>query len=701
VKRKLGRFELLDEVARGGMGVVYRARDPELDREVALKILRGSEGVRLERFRTEIQSLSRLNHPNVVRIHSAGKIAGVPYLVMALIEGTTLQERLDQRGPYTSPEAAELIRELALGLEHAHSQGVLHRDLKPENVLLTAQGVPLIADFGLALHFEAESERLTRTGTILGTLGYQSPEQASGDKRLVGPATDVYGLGGTLYAALTGYPPIQGEGFTEILIATRDVPPLAPSVHCPVDSVLEAICLRCLAKDPAQRYPSASALVQALSEYLAPAPARGPGSPLAVAVLGLGCVVVAGGLALSLAGRGANPSAPSQAPGSDAAPSPAAVGAGPVEEGLRHQKQRRLDEALACFDRALDTDPDDPKALACRGRVLHLLYRDDEAKLDFARAIALAPAKAEYRVWRASVSLRAKNPHGAERLLDRALILDVSCVPALRMRANLYTSTRRFDKAKGDLARALQLEPDNHVLHLSLCHLRLKLKNLKGALKAAEEAIRLSPQSGGGYASRAEVHRQAGRMEAAIADLSHAVKLRPTVARYRRERARLRSGVHMLRDLPGALEDATQVIRYARPRPRWKDYMQRAALQWQVSMGDGVEAPRKQKLLEGSVEDYGKAILRAPRRERPILHLHRGDRLGELGQVPEQLKSYGAGLHLEPNNVRLLLKRAEVHAGLGARAQALADYNRALRTLPANNRHRSRIEAKVAALGMR
>jgi tetratricopeptide (TPR) repeat protein/tRNA A-37 threonylcarbamoyl transferase component Bud32 len=278
-------YEVLGVLGRGGMGVVYKARQTSLGRLVALKMILTAEHAAPEevaRFRREAEAVAHLQHPNIVQIHEVGEHAGRPFFSLEFIEGGNLAARL-QRLPQPPRQAAELVERLARAMHAAHVQGIIHRDLKPQNVLLarsdSRHGVPLggqpaevgyyepkITDFGLAKFLNRE-ESLTATGEIVGTLSYMAPEQAWGKSKvkIISPAADVYALGAILYEILTGRPPFQGESLQDTLeqVWSNDpVPPRRLQPRVPPD--LETICLKALAKDPARRYPSAEALADDL-----------------------------------------------------------------------------------------------------------------------------------------------------------------------------------------------------------------------------------------------------------------------------------------------------------------------------------------------------------------------------------------------------------------------------------------------------
>jgi serine/threonine protein kinase/WD40 repeat protein len=262
-------YEILSELGRGGMGVVYQARQVALDRRVALKfVLAGAhaDADDLARFRREAEAIARLRHPNVVEVYEVGDQGGVPHLAMELCPGGSLARQL-AAGPLAPRRAAALVETLARAVQAAHEAGVIHRDLNPANVLLTEDGTPKITDFGLARRLDGTAE-LTATGAILGTPSYMAPEQASGDSKRVGPAADVYALGAVLYACLTGRPPFRAATLLETLLQVVANPPARPSRLRPgVPAPLEAICLRCLRKKPGQRFPSAAALADALRRF--------------------------------------------------------------------------------------------------------------------------------------------------------------------------------------------------------------------------------------------------------------------------------------------------------------------------------------------------------------------------------------------------------------------------------------------------
>jgi serine/threonine-protein kinase len=269
--RTVAGYEILGELGRGGMGVVYKARQRGLQRLVALKMILAAnhaDELQLARFHTEVEAVARLQHPNIVQIHEIGEQDGLPYFSLEFVDGEPLEKRIGGI-PQEPRQAAQLIETLARAMHFAHQQGIVHRDLKAANILMTRGGAPKISDFGLAKRLEAGDSGQTKSGTIVGTPSYMAPEQARGDIRKVGPFADLYSLGAILYELLTGGPPFRGlSPMDTVTRVTRDdpVPPARVQPKVPLD--LETICLKCLEKEPARRYANCYELAEDLHRYL-------------------------------------------------------------------------------------------------------------------------------------------------------------------------------------------------------------------------------------------------------------------------------------------------------------------------------------------------------------------------------------------------------------------------------------------------
>jgi len=265
-----GDYELLEQIGRGGQGVVFRARQKSLNRIVALKVIglgNWATEAHLKRFRLEAEAAARLEHPGIVPIHEVGERDGSCYFSMKFVEGGQL-DTVVRREAMPPRRAAELIAKVARTVHYAHEHGILHRDIKPGNILLDRKGEPHLTDFGLARLVESEST-VTRTMEVLGTPSYMAPEQAAGNNAAIGSATDVYGLGAVLYQLLTGQPPFAGGTTYETIRLLCDTEPRNPRILNPkINRDLSTICLKCLEKDPKRRYSSALALAEDLERWL-------------------------------------------------------------------------------------------------------------------------------------------------------------------------------------------------------------------------------------------------------------------------------------------------------------------------------------------------------------------------------------------------------------------------------------------------
>src|SRR4051794_832365 len=268
---RLGRYELLKLLGKGGMGAVYLAHDDQLHRLVAVKIphFGGPQQFHLrDRFLREARLAATLSHPNLCPVYDCGEIDGVLYLTMAYLEGKPLSRFIRSGQPLPPRAVVAVVRQLALAMAEAHARGVIHRDLKPSNIMITPSKQPVIMDFGLARRTEGEDLHLTQSGLLMGTPAYMPPEQLNSDAKAMGPATDIYSLGVILYELLSGRPPFQGPlGELMSRIMTEQPPPVSRA-RADLPPALDAICARALAKKPGERFASMREFADALGDFL-------------------------------------------------------------------------------------------------------------------------------------------------------------------------------------------------------------------------------------------------------------------------------------------------------------------------------------------------------------------------------------------------------------------------------------------------
>ena len=451
---QVGPYTLGNELGRGAMGVVYEAHDPLLDRRVAVKVVTAATPLDLSQVRREAKIAARLRHPHVVGLHAAGREdGGRVWLAMDLVEGRTLKQAIQEHGPLPARRAAEVAEQLADALHYAHRQGVLHRDLKSANVLIDDDGQAFLADFGLSKLLDPSSTQLTQTGDMIGTPAYAAPEQLRGDHRQVGPATDVYGLGGILFEMLVGQPPFYDyqTDKLELIDAVLKVSPAFPR-GSRVPQRLRAICLRCLAKEPSARYHTAGELVSDLRRFLGQKDApsgRGPQRRWVPWAIGAAGVLLGMGLAVALGlewpeefepeierhydrgwerlGRGDQEGALA-----DFMP---VVEAHPEEAWVWYrigQARHALEDfagALEAYDQAfaspeLDEYDDDNLSAFHRGRgnALRMLERREQALVELDKAVELAPESSDTvhlrGVIRSELGLKAEALADATRALE-------------------------------------------------------------------------------------------------------------------------------------------------------------------------------------------------------------------------------------------------------------------------------------------
>ena len=529
------------------MGEVWLARDPARGEEAALKLLfpHALDAEQLLRFEREEQALRALRHPGIVAWLETGRSERGPWIAMELCPGGSLGRRVAAEGPLEPREAAEIARDLAAALAAVHEAGLLHRDLKPGNVLLDRDGRPRLADFGLA-RAVGRGESLTATGAVLGSPGYMAPEQVTGEKERLGPATDVYGLGATLYCLLSGAPPFAGPTALACLEAVLRDAPSPPSARRPgVPPGLDAIVLRCLARSPADRYPSAHALRASLEGWLAAnqaaprARGRARGRVLTGGLVVLGTVAFVAWRAPALPDAGPRPG-PSAVLPLGAPPQPS-VPREPLARAQALIAARDRWGALAELDRALARDPSSVLGHRLRGDVRAALGHLVQARADYERALELDPRDAWSHSGRGWVHQLLRLLPEARRDYDAALALDPGASFIWYWRGLVRRDQEDLAGALEDYSRALELDPMHVEARLNRANLLLRRQQPERALADFDRILARDPRHTLTLYNRARAHHALGQLEQAIADLDRALELEPDapwseVARARRAR---------------------------------------------------------------------------------------------------------------------------------------------------------------------
>ena len=566
---RIGHYELHDELARGGMGVVYRATDSRSGAQVVVKLLKVDSDKGRRRLRREADAMRRLTHPSVVTLYDTGEHGGQPYLVLPYVEGESLQDRLDREGPFPVEDVLSIATQVAEGLQAAHALGLLHRDVKPANVLVDRRlhGQVKLTDFGLVKDTTPglqASASLSIKGRFLGTPGYWPPEQARGELGQLGPPADVYAFGALLYALLSGRPPRGGETLIQALDALEHP---VPSLDAHVPRWLDDLVLRCL-EIPLAARPTLPELLLAL-EHRAPLGAASAPQPFArpqrrlpgwaFVAVGVACGLVSGGSVAAWRWRSAaRDAAATQRAAEIAADTVAKREAGLLEEALLDLERalaldpdsvdallqraaclaelERPQEALRGLERALELAPSDPRVRYARGACLGRLGRNEEALADYARVLELDPT--HLRAWANQGSARSNLGRYAEALADydRALELDPRHVLSLYNRGRTKSKLQRYEDAIVDYDRALELDPALGQAYHSRGVAKAQLQRHREALSDFDRALEFDPLDAAAYCNRGLSKASLSGAEAALIDQERACQLQPDRPDFRRAR---------------------------------------------------------------------------------------------------------------------------------------------------------------------
>ena len=638
---KIGPHEVLSELGRGGMGAVYRVRAPD-GREAALKVLARSDAAAFARFERERRLLTSLGEEEgFVGLLDSGVFADTPWLLMPLIPGGTLRQRLEA-GPLGVEETVALGIQLARALGAAHGRGIVHRDVKPENVLFTASGRPLIADLGLAKHFDAsapgasQSVELSRSGRFRGTAGYVAPEQLE-DSASVGPEADVFALGAVLYECLAGRPAFAGQTVLDMLarVASGDIEPIEGAE---VPRWLEGLVRRALATEPGGRFADGGALARALrSGGGKERRRRGLVAPLAAGAVVGGLALAAGATRL---GRDRTQTA---------------------EELVDLAKKRGndVDREIADLDRAIELDPGLAKAWANRGLAWIDKRGWDRAIADLDRAIALDPRLASAWGARGSARLEKGDRDGAIADISRAIELEPGRAVAWSNRGVARQATGDLDGAIADFTRATELDQRHTNAWVNRGAIRAKRGDWDGVMIDESRAIELDPGLAQAWALRARARGQKSDWDGMIADSTRAIELDPRLgmAWMNRGVARARKG-----DLDDAIADESRAI----------ELEPGLALAWSTRGS----ARSLQGDREGDMADQTRAIELDPGLALAWsnLGIERGVKQDWDGDIADQTRA----IELEPGLAVAWKNRGAARAKKGDTAGAIADLERSL-----------------------
>ncbi|MBI3724576.1 tetratricopeptide repeat protein [bacterium] len=666
---RIGRYVVQGELGRGGMGVVYRALDTELRRPVALKMVLDPSragAAEIARFRREAAACAQLRHPGIVSVFEVGEHEKRPYLVMELVVGESFESLLS-KAAMPPKKVAEIVRGVALALEHAHERGVIHRDVKPQNVIVDRAGAPHLMDFGLARSLAATAQ-LTATGDVLGTPAYMAPEQAEGTPGDHGPWTDVYALGAVLFRGLTGRPPFEAASVQALLWQVISKEPVSPrKINAQVHPDLETIALRCLAKEKERRLPSARFVADELGRYLEGVPilsrpmggverarvwvGRNRKLALAFATAGLAVVLAAVAVPLWL-------SSDQEARRLRKIEEDQRAAQTLVSDARAHYVARDFAAAVRDCSLALERDPSSKAALLSRASTYYAMEELDLAISDASRVIEIDGDCAEALALRAS-SLRRKGDHaGAVTDWKRVVDLDPRSARSLWNLASARYAVRDYDRAIEEASRSIALQPSAEPFAIRALA-RAQKGDLDGAVADCDRAVELGPSQAGAWYFCGDVRLVAKDYARAIDAYTKAVALDPKLVEAWNNRGAARQKVG---DVDGALYDLSRAVELD---PHAAHRFCGRAIAWDAK-----------KDYAHAIEDYTRAIELDPKSA--LAWDNRGlDRL-EQGDKDRALADISRAIELEPARSLYWSHRGLVKDKKRDLRGAIADYTRAI-----------------------
>jgi tetratricopeptide (TPR) repeat protein len=735
VPDRVGRYEIRRLLGRGGMGAVYLAHDPELDRPVALKVPKLSGPDAEERFLREARAAAALSHSNLCPVYDVGRADGVPYLAMAYVAGPNLGEMLREDGPPPIARCAAIAAGVARGMAEAHRHGIVHRDLKPGNILLNRRGEPVVTDFGLALRASrttqpadpaatvAHDPRLTQSGVLMGTPAYMPPEQARGDLDRIGPASDVYALGAILYELLTGRPPFPATPLRDMVRLIETEPTPVPSkVRNKVPPGLDAVCRRAMAKDPAKRFASMEAFAEALAPFAAQRKRRRWGR-VAVAAAALALLVAVAGAVFYVKTNYGTVEVRLSDPKADVQVS---VDGNEISltEGGRVTKLRAGPHGLLVKGQGFETETKDFKItrgettvvtveLRRAGKPGQPLSEPDQARLArllasgrkllhqaqfgelegvAADALKIDPESPGALALRATARAARGDLDGARRDVDAALKLNPETFQALIVRSYLSTRDGKPDDAIADTTAALRIDPASAPAWSNRAKAYIDRKDYRQAIEDASRAIERDAKHVDAYVNRGGAYACLGEYDKALADFKTALELRPNDARIWFQRSALHvkmgNGDKAAADWEKAkgLDPSLQLQnRPAFPDPPKPPERKKLTLEEADALAAALGAAEK-AVDESRTADARKAIDEALRLSPTSANAHalHARLLEYTGQNQQALAAANEAIRLDPAQAWAYIARGNAHSHLNDQAAAVADHTIALRLEPKN-----------------
>jgi len=720
-----GKYQLEKRLGKGGMGAVYLASDPDLNRKIALKILLLEDEGLVERFLREARASANLKHPNIIQVYEVGTIDGRHYFTMEYIEGNSLKDLIENKDrPLTNRLIVETISEIASALAYAHSRGIIHRDVKPQNIMVDSQGRPYLTDFGLFKQLTGLDKSLTLSGDIVGTPDYMAPEQATGKKQEIDPRSDVYALGATLYHSITGRVPFTGSDLYEVLNKVINEDPPAPSsIIKVIPRDLETICLKCLEKDRTRRYQSATEVALEIKRYLQGEPITAKmtsritklylkakkNKAISISIASASVILLAVIIALLISS--ARTSQRLEELRKDAFTS---YKEGKIEQTLvacerfreitkddeelnklydtvssKVDKRTRAmktieqaeaspapDQKIQAANKALDIDPTFAEAHLLMGRGYKA--KSDEAGRSpdecrelqnkavecFTEAIKLQPDLAYAYYERAMITAYQWNkPEEAISDFEMVLKYDPESNIGYFAKGNIEKDQKRYDEAIKSYTKAIEIYPKDSWSYTNRGNAHYVKGNPKSALADYDRAIELDPKSVKAYTNRGNAHYVKGNLESAVADYSKAIELDPKDAIAYNNRG---IAYKIKGDLESALADYTKSIELD---PKYAEAYSNRGNAYKIK-GD----------IEKAIVDYTKSIELNP--HYADAYNNRGSAYKDKGELDLAIADCNKAIELNPKYANAYNNRGIAYKNKGEIEQAIVDYTKSIELNP-------------------